>query len=142
MSLSLDPRPFSSKTFTVGHNTPLLCDPGPWSNTRFVRFKNIEPTVGGIRLFIRIIDAAAGAPVAADLTEANSLILDPQEAITFDLGPEGERYSLGTVTPNAAQSAYAIRLAIYFLSDPLAPAPGLTKVNVTFVQCRGYTGPA
>lgn len=148
MSFYIDPRPFANYGFTAAKVAPIITlDPGPFSNTTEVSFHNLS-SVAGDRVFIRCADLFAFM-VVGQFTVMNSLVLMPGERISLTIGPEGNRLSLANTlqppldpndTYNPLTNDYSFpRTVIQLVVDPAA-ASATIDVNVTYLQCRGYTG--
>lgn len=92
----------------------------PYLNTKEIIIYNAEALNACL---VKFGDPTTETP--ATMTILNSTYLPPRTAITFAIGPAGER------------QAFDANLNLLLL----AYAAGTTcAVNVTYVNCRGYTG--
>lgn len=119
--------PVVAQGFTVAANVITQVTIPPYDNTKEILIYNAE--VANVCL-IRFGDPAV--VTVATMTAANSTYLAPGLSVTFAIGPVGERQEMwagGALT----------NIALLLLT--LTAAPATCAINVTYVQCRGYSIP-
>lgn len=121
--------PVESYTVIATTAAPVAANPTPYDNTKEVLLYNMD---GANRLLVKWGDPAV--ETALTMTTANSLIIPAGGTASLAIGPVGERQYQGD-----------------YVQDPFVAGPfqnllfrgevADVEVNVSYVQCRGYTGP-
>lgn len=128
------PLPTRAFSITLVNNATVYeLDPAPFGNTKEILILNTDTTNA---VYVQCADVTAGLPAAGAVLITNSTVIPAGMAVSFNIGPEGDRNALNTVAYWAAATGPGSNLQYVVRSAGGANI----VVNITYINCTGGGG--